>query len=61
MSNGRFRCVVTALTEEGPADLAEELAKSEAHAETPSNRNDELLNWESWKPDPVDVNTSAGT
>lgn len=51
--------MVTALTEEGPADLAEELAKSEALTEAPSNRNDELINWESWQPDQVDVNTST--
>lgn len=55
------RCVVTALTEEGPADLAEELAKSESLTEpallAKQRRNDELTNWESWQPDPVDVNT----
>lgn len=52
------RCVVTALTEDGPAELAEELAKSETLAEMPTKRNDELINWESWQPEPVDVNTS---
>lgn len=54
------RCVVTALTEEGPADLAEELAKSETLAEVPATkqRNEDLTNWESWQPDPVDVNPS---
>lgn len=53
------RCVVTALTEEGPSDLAEELAKSETLAEDPSNNNDEMANWETWTPDPVDVNPST--
>lgn len=53
------RCVVTALTEEGPADLAEELAKSETLGEAPAKqRQDELTNWEAWQPDPVDVNPS---
>lgn len=52
------RCVVTALTEEGPTDLGEELAKSEALAEETASTNDELTNWEEWKPDPIDANPS---
>lgn len=55
------RCVVTALTEEGPADLAEELAKSEIMAEAPAKqRLEEQTNWASWQPDPVHVYPSKG-
>lgn len=52
------RCVVTALTEEGPTDLGEELAKSETLAEETASNNDEMANWESWTPDPIDANPS---
>lgn len=50
------RCVVTQLTEEG--ELAEELAKSEATGDDPASNGDEMVNWESWKPDPVDIDPS---
>lgn len=49
---------MTALTEEGPTDLAEELAKSETVAEETVHNNDEITNWESWMPDPIDANPS---
>lgn len=50
------RCVVTALTEEGPTELAEELAKSEAQkAEEIAAAKDEMSHWEEWCPDPVDI------
>lgn len=49
------RCVASALTEDGPTDLSEELAKSEAYAE---NRTNKQENWESWVPDPIDANSS---
>lgn len=53
-----LRVVVTALTEEGPADLAEELARSETLVDDPLSNNDEMSNWETWMPDPVDENPS---
>lgn len=50
------RCVVSSLTDEGPSDLADELAKGEAlqidENTSPGIEND---NWESWNPDPVDA------
>lgn len=49
------RCVASALTDDGPTDLAEELARSEAYVENLSNKNDD---WENWQPDPVDASTS---
>lgn len=49
------RCVASALTEDGPTDLSEELAKSEAYAET---QNVAQENWETWMPDPIDANPS---
>lgn len=49
------RCVASALTDDGPTDLAEELAKSEAYVEKLSNKNDD---WENWTPDPIDASTS---
>lgn len=49
---------MTALTEEGPADLAEELARSETLVDDPLSSNDEMSNWETWMPDPVDENPS---
>ncbi|XP_055690510.1 anaphase-promoting complex subunit 2 [Lutzomyia longipalpis] len=52
------RCVVTGLIEDGPTDLAEELAKSEALKEEGITVVDDLTNWEAWNPDPVDANPS---
>lgn len=50
------RCVVTSLIEESPSDLSEELARSEAIKAEETERNlDELNNWESWNPDPIDA------
>lgn len=53
------RCVVSSLTDEGPSDLADELAKGEAlqidENTSPGNEGD---NWESWNPDPVDADPS---
>ncbi|KAF2885750.1 hypothetical protein ILUMI_20423 [Ignelater luminosus] len=50
------RCVVSSLTEEGPNDLAEELVKGDAvHVDENTPSDEESENWESWVPDPVDV------
>lgn len=49
------RCVASALTEDGPTDLSEELAKSEAYAENLTNKQE---NWEAWMPDPIDAGSS---
>lgn len=50
------RCVATALTDDGPTDLAEELAASEAFVEDLTNNNDQATNWDAWHPDPIDTN-----
>lgn len=47
------RCVASALTDDGPTDLAEELARSEAYTENGNNDN-----WQNWMPDPIDANPS---
>ncbi|KAM7342596.1 anaphase promoting complex subunit morula isoform 2-T4 [Cochliomyia hominivorax] len=53
------RCVVTSLTEEGPTDLSEELAKGDAIKEAAGgNINDELNNWENWQPDPFGLDST---
>lgn len=50
------RCVITSLIEETPSDLSEELARSEAiKAEETERSQDEMNNWESWSPDPIDA------
>lgn len=50
------RCVITSLIEESPSDLSEELARSEAiKAEETERNQDEMNNWESWSPDPIDA------
>lgn len=49
------RCVASALTDDGPTDLAEELARSEAYVENLTNQNED---WENWMPDPIDASTS---
>lgn len=50
------RCVITSLIEETPSDLSEELARSEAiNAEEAERNQDEMNNWESWNPDPIDA------
>lgn len=50
-----FRCVVGSLTEEGPSDLADELAMSENVNDENNPEEDEVENWDTWKPDPIDV------
>lgn len=59
--NDTVRCVITALTEEGPTDLAEELAKSEATKDETKSVKDDMTNWETWMPDPVDANTKKSS
>lgn len=50
------RCVITSLIEESPSDLSEELARSEAiKTEETERSQDEMNNWESWNPDPIDA------
>lgn len=51
------RCVVTSLTEEGPTDLADELAKSE-NMKNDSSSNEDMNNWKQWNPDPIDANSN---
>lgn len=50
------RCVATALTDDGPTDLADELAASEAYVDDMSGSSDQLSNWETWEPEPIDAN-----
>lgn len=56
MRGDTVRCVVTALTEEGPTDLAEELARNESVKDEIKIQQDDMTNWETWMPDPVDAN-----
>ncbi|XP_053963904.1 anaphase-promoting complex subunit 2 [Anastrepha ludens] len=54
------RRVVTGLTEEGPTDLTEELAKGEALKENEKlDVNEELSNWENWLPDSYGIDQTA--
>ncbi|ALC42647.1 mr [Drosophila busckii] len=53
--NDTVRRVVTALTEEGPTDLSEELAKGEFVKEGKEAGLDEFSNWENWEPDPFGI------
>ncbi|XP_039955850.1 anaphase-promoting complex subunit 2 [Bactrocera neohumeralis] len=54
------RRVVTGLTEEGPTDLTEELAKGESSKENAKlDANDELNNWENWLPDSYGIDQTA--
>lgn len=55
------RCVVTSLTDDGPTDLAEELAASEAYVDDMSGSSDQLSNWETWEPEPIDANISESS
>lgn len=56
------RCVITSLIEETPTDLSEELARSEAiKAEETANNADEMNNWETWMPDPIDADPEKHT
>lgn len=51
-----MRCVVTSLTEDGPSDLAEELARGEAlQVYDHSPHEVDAENWQTWTPDPVDA------
>lgn len=53
------RCVASALTDDGPNDLSEELARSETYAENLASRLDKSINWEKWEPDPIDADPST--
>uniref|UniRef100_A0A1B6GF83 Anaphase-promoting complex subunit 2 n=3 Tax=Cuerna arida TaxID=1464854 RepID=A0A1B6GF83_9HEMI len=53
------RCVVTSLTDDGPSDLAEELARGETLQVYDNSPHDvDPENWEQWNPDPVDADPS---
>ena len=52
-----MRCVVTSLTEEGPSELAEELAKGNALDEAVDS-DDDMEDWKNWQPPPVDADPS---
>lgn len=52
-----MRCVVTSLTEEGPSELAEELAKGNALDEAVDS-DDDMADWKNWQPPPVDADPS---
>ncbi|EDW57058.1 anaphase-promoting complex subunit 2 [Drosophila sechellia] len=56
--NDTVRRVVTGLTEEGPTDLSEELAKGETIKECKDSGTDEFSNWENWQPDPFGIDAS---
>ncbi|XP_017070448.1 anaphase-promoting complex subunit 2 [Drosophila eugracilis] len=56
--NDTVRRVVTGLTEEGPTDLSEELAKGETIKEGKDSGTDEFSNWENWEPDPFGIDAS---
>ncbi|XP_043948396.1 anaphase-promoting complex subunit 2 [Drosophila biarmipes] len=57
--NDTVRRVVTGLTEEGPTDLSEELAKGESIKEGKDSATDEFSNWENWEPDPFGIDASV--
>ncbi|XP_017018674.1 anaphase-promoting complex subunit 2 [Drosophila kikkawai] len=57
--NDTVRRVVTGLTEEGPTDLSEELAKGEAIKDGKDSGADEFSNWENWEPDPFGIDASV--
>ncbi len=50
-------CIVTSLTEEGAADLSEELTgcKKIALCDMAAPAEDDMENWETWLPDPIEV------
>lgn len=46
------------MTEEGPSDLADELAMGEnLNLDENNPEEDDCENWETWNPDPVDIVT----
>lgn len=58
--NDTVRCVVTSLTEEGPTDLSEELAKGENVMERGTTTGAEEIgpDWDKWQPEPVGLEPS---
>lgn len=48
--------VIEMIDDEGSTDLAEELARSDNLKDENTDVNGELLNWETWEPDPIDAN-----
>ncbi|EDW09792.1 anaphase-promoting complex subunit 2 [Drosophila mojavensis] len=57
--NDTVRRVVTGLTEEGPTDLSEELAKGEFIKYGKDAGNNEYSNWENWEPDPFGIDPNV--
>ncbi|KAH8233030.1 hypothetical protein KR026_003362 [Drosophila bipectinata] len=57
--NDTVRRVVTGLTEEGPTDLSEELAKGETVKDGKESGLDEFSNWENWEPDPFGIDANV--
>lgn len=55
-----IRCVVHSLTEEGPSDLAEELVSGSANVQSCED-TDDIADWETWLPDPVDADPSSNS
>ncbi|XP_063702469.1 anaphase-promoting complex subunit 2 [Culicoides brevitarsis] len=54
------RCVVSGLIDdEGPTDLADELARSETLKTEDTIALDDMTNWEKWKPDDIETESSA--
>lgn len=50
---------MSSLTEDGPNDLVEELVRGEVlNVSENGSPDEESENWESWMPDPVDVDPS---
>ena len=50
-------CIVTNLTEEGAADLSDELSacKKITLNDVITSAEDDMENWETWMPDPIEV------
>ena len=50
------RCIVTSLTEDSSGDLSDELIKGHPLVLDDSyHGDDDMEDWESWQPDPVDA------
>ncbi len=51
-----MRCIVTNLTEDSTSELSDELVKGAPLVLDDScDADDDMENWESWQPDPVDA------
>jgi len=57
-----IKCIINSLIDDGPSELAEELAKGDKSSLCDTSFNEEDLDgWQEWVPDPIDADSCKFT